>query len=34
VDEMVNDFDVDEEAQFDEMDRMEQRMEKIERDMD
>jgi hypothetical protein len=31
---MMNDFDVDEEAQFDEIDRMEQRMERIEMDMD
>ena len=33
-DDMMNDFDVDEEAQFDEMDRMEQRMERMEMDMD
>lgn len=33
-DDMMNDFDVNEEAQFDELDRMEQRMEKMEQDMD
>lgn len=33
-DDMMNDFDVNEEAQFDELDRMEHRMEKMEIDMD
>jgi hypothetical protein len=34
TDTMENDFDVDEDAQFDEIDRMEQRMERMEMDMD
>jgi predicted DNA-binding protein YlxM (UPF0122 family) len=34
MDDMINDFDVDEDAHYDEMDRMEQRMEKMEMDMD
>jgi NADH:ubiquinone oxidoreductase subunit D len=34
MDDMINDFDVDEEAHFDELDRMELRMEKMEQDMD
>ena len=34
TDEMIQDFDVDEDAQFDEMDRMECRMERMEIDMD
>ena len=31
---MINDFDMDEDANFDELDRMEHRMEKMETDMD
>ena len=34
LDDMINDFDVDEEANYDELDRMEHRMEKMETDMD
>ena len=34
TDDTIKDFDVNEEAQFDELDRMEQRMEKMEQDMD
>jgi len=34
TDTMENDFDVDEDAHFDEIDRMEQRMERMEMDMD
>ena len=33
-DDMIQDFDVDEDAHYDEMDRMEQRMERMEMDMD
>ena len=34
TDDTIKDFDVNEEAQFDELDRMEQRMERMEQDMD
>jgi hypothetical protein len=34
LDEMVNDFDVDEDAHYDEMDRMEKKMETMECEMD
>lgn len=34
MDGMMDDFDLDEDANFDEMDRIEQKMERIEMDMD
>ena len=34
IDDAIKDFDMDEDAHYDEMDRMEQRMERMEMDMD